>query len=83
MIERETIIEILNKNNPDRSQVELAMYADAYIDYKTAADNIRENGAVCSHPKTGAPIENPFLKVRQQMQVALAKMKRIKTKGLD
>jgi phage terminase small subunit len=49
------------------------------MDYQQAAANIREHGAVVAHPKTGAPFDNPYLKVRGQMLATLQKMTLITT----
>lgn len=75
------VLRILKKNNKSAAQDKIRMYADAYMDYQEAAENIRENGAICAHPKTGAPMDNPYLKVRNQMRPILVKM-RIKSDGL-
>ena len=65
--------------NPDTTSDRLVMYADAYMDYQQAAANIREHGAVVAHPKTGAPFDTPYLKVRGQMLATLQKMPLITT----
>ncbi len=41
-----------------------AQYADAYLTYQEAADNITPNGAIVAHPRTGAPLVNPNLRIR-------------------
>jgi phage terminase small subunit len=41
-----------------------ALYSDAVDLYNEAAKNISEFGAVTAHPRTGAPIENPYIKIR-------------------
>jgi phage terminase small subunit len=78
---RTEVMAHLREINPGRQTDKLVMYVDAYMDYQEAADNIRENGAVVAHPKTGAPFDNPYLKVRQQMLVTLQKMN-LNTEGL-
>ena len=78
---RDEIVEKLLQQNPKAGSDKIAMYADAFLTYKEANDNIQKNGAICAHPKTGAPIDNPYLRVRQQMQSVLAKIK-LKTDGL-
>lgn len=40
------------------------LYAVAFLEYEAAQDNIGRLGAVVSNPRTGVPIDNPFLKVR-------------------
>lgn len=46
------------------TESELKIFADAKKSYNKAQENIEEYGEIVSHPKTGAPIENPYLKVR-------------------
>ena len=78
---REDVLLILVDNNAGIKRDRIIMYLDAYMDYQEAAENIRKNGAIAAHPKTGAPFDNPYLKVRQQMQSALGKI-RINSDGL-
>ena len=73
------IAEELAKDNPRASAIDLRVYADALQTYHEATENIAKNGAICSHPRTGAPIENPYLKIRSQQAAILAKMPRIKS----
>ena len=81
MIEIGEVKKILKKNNPTKKADRISMYADMYVDYQEAAENIKRHGALCAHPKTGAPIENPYLKIRQQMQAKLSKQQ-LNTAGL-
>lgn len=69
----------LAKDNKGASVIQLQMYADALRTYNEAAQNVQKNGAICSHPRTGAPIENPYLKIRAQQSAILQKMPRIKS----
>lgn len=41
-----------------------SVYSDAVSLYNEAAKNISEFGAVTAHPKTGGPVENPYIKIR-------------------
>lgn len=68
----------LRKDNPGAKATDLRVYADALQVYVEASRNIRANGAVCQHPRTGAPIENPYLKIQTAQGAVLAKMPRIK-----
>lgn len=68
----------LRKDNPNAKGTDLRVYADALRVYVEASRNVREHGAVCQHPRTGAPIENPYLKIQSQQGAVLAKMPRIK-----
>ena len=67
------VIEHLRSTNPRASLAEMTMYADAYIDYRTAQTNVDEHGPIVLHPRTGAPIENPYLVIRDRARVALGK----------
>ncbi len=74
------IIEILlaNGNARDRS----ILYADVYLEYREATANIDKTGAVVSNPRTGAPMDNPYLKVRDRAWMKLRKMQKVNTQGL-
>lgn len=50
--------------NPDASEAEIGIYADYMRSYSTATANIREHGEIVQHPRTAAPITNPYLEVR-------------------
>lgn len=52
----------VGKMNP--SEAETNIYYNALKSYDKAQENIEEYGEIVTHPKTGAPIENPYLKVR-------------------
>lgn len=80
-MERSEVISILKYNNPSINNDKIIMYTDLYMDYQEAAKNIREQGALVSHPKTGAPIDNPYLKIRIKMNESLRKI-RINSDGL-
>ena len=47
-------------------KIPVNIYYDAKKTYEKAQKNIEENGEIVTHPRTGAPMENPFLKVRTQ-----------------
>ncbi len=80
MITREEVQAVLHKNGvaPDRA----AMYADVYLEYQTATVNIAEYGVMVKHPRTGNPVENPYLAIRDRAQKKLAKMFNVNAKGL-
>ena len=73
-VARATIEEILRADNPSAREAALRIYADALRTYAEAADNVRRHGAVCAHPKTGAPIANPYLSIRTAHGAILRKM---------
>ena len=53
----------LLKDNPKAPRIMVEIFADSLRIYSEAARNVREHGAIVSHPRTGSPIENPYLKV--------------------
>jgi phage terminase small subunit len=50
-------------------------YADAFCEYQQATANIREHGAIVQHPRTGNPIPNPYIPVRDRALTRLQKMR--------
>lgn len=69
----------LRIDNPKSREMDLRIYADAMRTYSEAALNVATNGAICSHPRTGSPIENPYLKIQAQQGAILTKMRAIKS----
>ena len=43
-------------------------------------DNIAKNGNVVAHPRTGQPIENPYIKVRV---AAMGQLRKIRLRKVD
>jgi hypothetical protein len=58
------------------------MYADVIIEYRTATENIERNGLIVSHPRTGSPIENPYLCLRDRALRKLQSMRGVDVTGL-
>jgi hypothetical protein len=73
------LLAVLRKDNPDVSGPTLQVYADALRVYHEASDNIRRLGSVVSHPRTAAPMENPYLKVQTQQGKVLARLQWIRS----
>ena len=73
------IRELLEQENHNAGRLDLNLVADALETYREAQKNIAERGAVCAHPRTGAPLENPYVKVRTQQVGILAKFRHIRT----
>lgn len=63
--------------NPKIKRDRLCIYVDALLLYREASENIERNGAITAHPRTGAPLENPYLKVRKMASDTIAKMHNI------
>lgn len=78
---REQVVEVLQRDNPDARADDVAMYADSFLDYQEADDNIKRNGNIVAHPRTGAPIENPYGKVRAAAMNQLRKILRLENVG--
>lgn len=61
---RTEIIALLtdSRTRPEKA----ALYADAYLEYRLAQDNITRDGPIVADPRTGAPIPNPYIPVRDK-----------------
>jgi phage terminase small subunit len=75
---RDEALERLRQDNPAARADDLIMYVNAYMTYREASKNINTNGAVVAHPRTGAPIDNPYLKVQTAAMAALQKLRKVK-----
>jgi len=71
---REEIVSVLRRDNPSGRADDIAMYADCFLDYAEAQRNIAEHGNIVSHPRTGQPIENPYIKVKTNAMNQLRKI---------
>ena len=65
----------LKKDNKASREVDLRVLADAMRIYAEASANIKANGAICVHPRTGAPIKNPYLDVLDKQGAVISRMK--------
>ena len=72
------IVDELAKDNPKIPCIQLEIFADALRVYIEASANIQKNGAVCAHPRTGTPVENPYLKVAAAQGKLLSNARAIK-----
>ncbi|MCR4341151.1 MAG: P27 family phage terminase small subunit [Gemmatimonadaceae bacterium] len=70
-------VRVLRAANPRISMADAVTYATAWTEYVTADENIRANGTVVAHPKTGAPITNPYLPVRADAMKRMASVRGI------
>jgi hypothetical protein len=70
---REQAIETLAALNKKVTRDRIIIYVDAMLLYQEANENIARNGAITAHPRTGAPMENPYLKVRIACAAQLSK----------
>lgn len=71
----------LRQLNPRATPARVQIYADALADYRQAQANIAEYGTIVHHPRTGAPITNPYLAIRDRAADRLLKLD-LKATGL-
>lgn len=71
---REQIIEQLVQLNPKAKLDRLTIYADSYLDYQEATKNILDHGNIVAHPRTGQPIDNPYIKIKARATAVLRKI---------
>lgn len=79
-VTKDVIIAKLEEANPQAPRDRVVMYADCYLEYSEATRNIDQHGAIVANPRTGAPMENPYLKVRDK---AFAKLRKIRLNTAD
>lgn len=60
------VVALLRARTPQAQAAAIQIYAEAFVEYQAAAENIADLGTVVAHPKTGAPIENPYLRIRER-----------------
>ncbi len=68
-------LEILRADNPRAPLATLAIYAAAFVEHEAAQANIDANGTIVFHPRTGAPITNPYLAVRNGAAAVMQKIR--------
>ena len=71
-------VELLMEANPPEMLADATMYVDCWQTYQEANANIAANGAIVIHPRTGTPIDNPYVSVRAQALKALRSIKTIR-----
>ena len=69
----------LRAENPKAKEIDIEVMSMTLKTYFEASSNVKKNGAIVSHPRTGAPIENPYLKIQAAQAAQLAKMRTIKS----
>lgn len=79
---REQIIAAIKADSPRAKMSDIIIYADAYLEYQAAQANIAEHGSIVFHPRTGAPIENPYIKIRNSASATIRKILAIKASEL-
>ena len=73
-VTRDQIIDLLTQTARARYD-DAAQFADALIEYQTASDNINRNGLIVAHPRTGNPLQNPYLPIRDRAFKKLQSMR--------
>lgn len=73
---------LLKKDNGATRPADCEMYAQQFATYFEAVQNIHQNGAIVSHPRTGQPMENPYLKLRAAAETSMKNLGRVKTDAL-
>ena len=71
--------EFLLGDNPGAPLVDVSLFADALLNYFEATGNLAENGAIVADPRTGAPFENPYLKIQERAGAILRKFSHLET----
>jgi phage terminase small subunit len=70
---KDEIIKLLVKQNRRRDQC--ILYADCYLEYQEATDNIEKNGLIVQHPRTTNPITNPYVAIRDRALLKIQKLR--------
>lgn len=76
---RADVVAILQADNPRASVAEVSMYADNFLNYLKGSENIAAIGAVVTHPRTMAPMPNPYLPVVAAAGRTMRELKRVKS----
>lgn len=78
---RAQVVEALRAQNPGTRDDRLFVYTDALLEYAAAQANISEHGTIVSHPRTGAPIVNPYIEIRNVAAKTMLSL-RLRSAGL-
>lgn len=78
MDEMTDALTLLRADNPAAPEGDLVMYATALLEWRAASANIASHGTIVAHPRTGAPIDNPYLRVRAAAMATMQKLVRVK-----
>ena len=76
-ITRQFSVRELRKANPRAKPADIALFADAFVAYSEATLNLARFGVIVAHPRTGQPMENPYLAIQATARNFLAKSHRI------
>lgn len=70
---RDEVVSALVERGVKRDRA--VMYADQYVAYQAASANIAEFGTIIKNPRTGQAMPNPYLKVRDDAQRTLTRLR--------
>ena len=70
-MEKVEIRRLLKKANPRAPSAKIEIVAALCALYLEAAKNVEANGAIVAHPRTSAPMENPYLSILEKQGRAL------------
>ena len=79
---RDEALSVLTRDNPKVKAADLVMYADAFVEYQAAQKNIGEHGSIVFHPRTGSPIDNPYVRARDRAGALMRRMKIVKADAI-
>lgn len=71
---RDQILATLARDNPRIPLATASMYADAFCQYCEATANIATHGAIVIHPRTGQPMDNPYLRIQASAKRSILKL---------
>ena len=77
-LDRHRIRSLIEQDNPGARINDVETYCHQFMTYLEAAQNILELGTIVAHPRTAAPMENPYLRVRAASLNAMTKLKRLR-----
>ena len=75
---REQIVDRILEVDTGCSAERAVAYADLWLEYMEAQDNIDRYGVICAHPRTAVIIENPYVQRRDKTRVELHKIRDVR-----
>ena len=75
------IIALLREQNPTRHDVDLVVYAEAFIEHEAAQAKVEKLGSIVINEKTKMPVDNPYIAVRDRTARTMMDLK-LRTGGL-
>ena len=79
MTRDEIVAELVKRKTPADRAVQ---YADVFLEYQTASENITKNGVIVTNPRTGQPMTNPYVPIRDGALKKLGRMYGVKAEFL-